>query len=358
MRVFAKVHTGRAGRHWCKLAFAAVATLTTLTVGASSASAATCYDWSYRLPTAQYQVQPAQYTGTTTTTQNVPQYSTPVYYNSYRTVTSTINVPAYTWQYIPTTSTTWSYQITGYNTTSSTTYTYEPVYYSIPIYSYYYWHTNYYRGGGSDFCIDYSTPVNCSSHRSGWTSHSTDRIGYVSGYNSGISYWNMVPTTTYNTTPVYGWVSSTSTTYTWEQVQSGTTPVTTSSTETQTTTSYPSAPWVVSGVSYGTPVLTGYQQIQVSSTSIVGQYVIGTNGSLSLSGSASGTKSWGAAQWVNTLPTSGSAGNEYNYSGTTQQVQNNSSTLYSVLNSATGPTATGAFGITQSNARSCVVRPT
>lgn len=357
MKTPAMSHRRLGAFRWGRAFLAAVAGIVVMAMGSGTAFAATCSDWTYRLPTTQYQVSPAQFTGSTTTFQTVPVYNWSPQYTSTRTVTSTYQVPVYEWRQVPSTSTTYEYRITGYTQTPVVSYTSVPVYRSVPVYSsYYYIHVNDFRWG-SDWCISYVKPANCGYHSAGWLSHWTsDRMRDYLYSRDEFVRWDTVASTTYTSTPVYSWVPVTSTTYTWEQVQTGTRSETVSSTESQVTSYYPSSPWTVTNVSQ-TSVYAGTQQVPVTTTAIVGQYVIASNGAMSLSGSTSGTKSWGAAQWVNSLPTgSFTDGNQYQNSGTTRQVEIGSSTTYSLLNSPTAPPAP-AFSVTSSNPRTCVVRP-
>jgi hypothetical protein len=323
---------------------------------AGSASAATCYDWTYRVPSTQYQVAPAQFTTSSTTTQNVTQYI-PVY-SYYRDVTTTtyVDVPSYSWQLVPRTTTTYEYQFLRYDYTTTTTYTYDPVYTTVNVWETRYVHTNYFTWG-TDSCVSYSTPINCGSHGSGYKGHSTSSSRYVAYSYDYISSWRLTPHTTTTQTAVYGYVPVTSTKYSYEYTQSGTTRVPVTSTSQTYTSSYSplSSPWVLTGTSM---VANGTTPVSVTTSSVTGQYVISSNGSMSLSGSAAGTKSWGANQWVDAFPSASfTDGDQYRSTAATQSIQNHSSRLFTLSRSATAPTDAGAFDVSQSNARTCEVRP-
>jgi hypothetical protein len=452
---------------WSRALIAIVASLLVIVISTGSATAASCYDWTYRLPATQYQISPAQFTGSTITYQNVPVFnwvpeytstrqvlttrsvpvstwvpeytstrqvlttrSVPVStwvpeYTSSRTITSTNTVPLYEWRSIPSTTTTYEYRITGYTSIPTTTYQSVPVYSSTPVYRSYWWHYNYFRNR-TDYCVAYSLPANCGSHGSGYTGHETSsRYQEIIGSRETLTGYRSVPTTTYVSAPVYAWVATPTTSYSWQQVQTGTETRTVTSTQSQVTNSYPSSPWIVTDVSYRevpggfqdvqistteTQITTappsppwtvinttyrevpggfqnvqitttetqitnappslpwtvinttyrqvsgGFQSVPVTSSVIVGQYIISSIGTISLSGTATGAKSWGVEQWVNTLPTAAS-GDQYLYSGVNRQIESMSSPLNTLLNSPTAPSAP-AFSIISSNPRACVVNPT
>lgn len=357
MSLFTRTIDRLAALRWRRLGFLASTALALVAMTAGTASATTCYDWTYRVPSTQYQVTPAQFTTTSTSIQNVTQYI-PVY-SYYRDVTTTtyVDVPSYSWQLVPSTNTTYEYRFIRYDYTTSTNYTYDPVYATGYVYDTMYWHTNYYTWG-SDYCVSYSSPVNCGSHASGWRSHSTTPSRYLVYSYQYISYWALKPHTTTTQTAVYGYVPVTTTTYSYQYLQSGTTRVPVTSTSQTYTSSYSplSSPWIFTGSSM---VANGTTPVSVTTSSVTGQYVISSNGSMSLSGSSAGTKSWGANQWVDALPTgSFTDGNQYRSTGATQSIQNRSSQLFTLAGSATAPTAAGAFDVSQSNGRTCEVRPT